>query len=110
MPHALCFTASTTPSIYPLSLHDALPIYLCCSGGSLVFNNQTGASVTKSSSGTSTLGWSAFNNSGALNVNAGTLSDRKSTRLNSSHRSNTDAGSSLKKEGGTHNLSGALSN
>ncbi|MCX7246234.1 MAG: YDG domain-containing protein, partial [Burkholderiales bacterium] len=47
----------------------------CCSGGSFVFNNQLGATVTKSSSGVTTLtGSSSFNNSGTINANSGTLS------------------------------------
>lgn len=47
---------------------------VCCSAGSFTFNNQAGATVTKSTTGVSTFtGAGAFNNSGTVNVSAGTL-------------------------------------
>ena len=46
----------------------------CCSGGSITFNNNAGASITKSSTGTTTLsGAITLNNSGTLNISAGTF-------------------------------------
>jgi hypothetical protein len=47
---------------------------VCCSGGSVAFNNQSGATLTKSSSGSSSFASGVvLSSSGTLNVNAGTL-------------------------------------
>ena len=84
----------------------------CCSGGSVVFNNQAGATLTKSSVGTSTLSSGVvLNNSGTVNVSAGTL--RLDGGGASSGRVTVGAGGTLvagstailvNVNGGTHNI------
>src|SRR5690348_17861590 len=81
--HYCSYKDSATPAVYPLSLHDALPIL-----SSSIDN--TGASDV-------TAGLSAWLNSLPSNSHA-VFADRKSTRLNSSHPSISYAVFCLKKK------------
>src|SRR5699024_12768091 len=83
----LFFTATATPEIYTLSLHDALPISLgsgACSGSSSVEPK-----ASRSGSSRSGARW---------RLRASARTDRKSTRLNSSHVSISYAVFCLKKK------------
>src|SRR5437867_7315512 len=81
----LCFTATATTLFYTLSLHDALPIYL--SGDRLCRGR---AGQLGSSGGAAHLGFCTE-----------PAADRKSTRLNSSHRTTSYAVFCLKKKNDT---------
>src|SRR5207245_10270648 len=89
IPPLLCyffFNAPATTEIYTLSLHDALPIsFLVTSGGSAVAGGVT---------------YDATNNTAtfAPTANLAANTDRKSTRLNSSHGSISYAVFCLKKK------------
>src|SRR2546430_1938648 len=86
------FNDTATTEIYPLSLHDALPIYSPVYGGSTTpaFSNSRSrayahahtASVTRPEAKTIRRSFIRFK---LLVVQPSSLSDRKSTRLNSSH-------------------------
>src|SRR5690606_40276559 len=93
-PHPLSFTVPSAPEIYPLSLHDALPIYRGTSTIRLYISRRSAYHGTS---------WRSLSNSASAPVSqpylrstqapsdSGTRStvspssDRKSTRLNSSH-------------------------
>src|SRR3989442_4373078 len=70
--HFFFFNDTATTEIYTLSLHDALPI--CCRGSWIerVFPAEQGR-------------WHLRRSGGASGGATGSLEDRKSTRLNSSH-------------------------
>jgi len=56
------------------NIQNAVEWDTCCSGGSIVFNNLAGATITKSSVGTTTFNDAiTLVNGGTLNINAGTL-------------------------------------
>src|SRR5262249_55949680 len=82
---------------------------VCCSGGAVVINNQAGAIVTKTSTGTTTISNGiAFNNVGTLNANAGILSLAGGGTGGGTF--NIASGATLDLSGGTHGLSGSISN
>src|SRR5436190_6752555 len=76
------FNDTATTEIYTLSLHDALPIFLCSAVG-----------------GDSGYGGTEWHSFGAIRTG-----DRKSTRLNSSHTVISYAVFCLKKKKTTHNI------
>src|SRR5207253_3815302 len=95
----LSFHTPPSSSLYSLSLHDALPIFVHIDSGvsalvaCLILGKRVGYpqepmpphSLTLTSVGTGLLwvGWFGFNAGSALEANGS--ADRKSTRLNSSH-------------------------
>src|SRR5690606_42074650 len=84
--------ATVLPLIFPLSLHDALPIYFMpwCSGAEVQWRNDEGMQATLRISfaglrqSFTTRNEHDFPNSIVIHLVDGPL-DRKSTRLNSSH-------------------------
>src|SRR5438876_5055945 len=94
IPTAFSSTYTATTEIYPLSLHDALPILVC---GSVP---RTGATQA------------LFGCAEPLRTSPGAAhagEDRKSTRLNSSHPSISYAVSCLKKKSALHESESAPS-
>src|SRR5438094_4088706 len=91
---SLCFslTVASTTWFYTLSLHDALPILVLQGNGLTLAQLGT---VTHSGGVVSLQ--TTLNDTGAT-LNVGTGTDRKSTRLNSSHRTTTYAVFCLKKK------------
>src|SRR5207248_11779945 len=81
------FTATAPPELYPLSLHDALPIW-------------SASAVTSSTRSRPWASRSATANASSSD-SACSCSDRKSTRLNSSHRTISYAVFCLKKKTST---------
>src|SRR5438067_13086207 len=77
------FNDTATTEIYTLSLHDALPIW-----GNEILRLTSGGVVLEAFGGPRTTEWEIMNN----------ISDRKSTRLNSSHVSISYAVFCLKKK------------
>src|SRR5207248_10899688 len=80
--HLFSFDTPPSPQIYPLSLHDALPIS----------RRKPLACTTVPGSGVPTTGFVS------CTPDPGTVVDRKSTRLNSSHRTISYAVFCLKKK------------
>src|SRR5690348_17437391 len=94
----LCINDESTDALYPLSLHDALPIYQ--SGGTIRTARSPaccGASETKAQMVFSEMSWKQAMKTAAANSQASQI-DRKSTRLNSSHPSISYAVFCLKKK------------
>src|SRR5207248_6820533 len=104
------YTAPATSSIYPLSLHDALPIYVAAGvagfdigGAAPVPWAEPGTVVLRTSGTTGTpkgvpLDEARLLHAAGLVARHHGLSDRKSTRLNSSHRTSSYAVFCLKKK------------
>src|SRR3712207_9079660 len=91
------FNDTATTEIYTLSLHDALPIFLSrrVNGGSQPVSAARGQTVGRLDS----TARSAFVlMCGLVMIGSGILSDRKSTRLNSSHANISYAVFCLKKK------------
>src|SRR5436309_12554773 len=98
------FTATPTTEIYTLSLHDALPIYFL---RQLLQVFRTGHGATEPQHVGEPRHGSAFARSHRLHHVGQTRTDRKSTRLNSSHVKISYAVFCLKKKKKTHERTSA---
>src|SRR5207248_9747378 len=89
------YNPTPTTEIYTLSLHDALPI-----SGSGIFNEADGGSYSRTGGGTGDGLYNEWTLCDSWSCGAGdaTGTDRKSTRLNSSHRTISYAVFCLKKK------------
>src|SRR5205085_9655288 len=100
VPPFFCFTATSPPHIYTLSLHDALPIALeaLVSAAFILIGGKVGDLIGRKRA--FTLGLLGYATGALAMTLAGGLTavDRKSTRLNSSHSQNSYAVFCLKKK------------
>src|SRR5438105_7785184 len=103
-----CFKAAATTEIYTLSLHDALPILNIAGGPGGITVNSGGILQKSVATGVTDINgpW-LLNNNGTVSVLTGTIRDRKSTRLNSSHEWTSYADFCLKKR--TKTITGGVS-
>src|SRR3712207_9310123 len=89
------FNDTATTEIYTLSLHDALPIWVFNDRGSIAMVARVGDRVRPKVVSIPSGWWASLSPSGS---SANALTDRKSTRLNSSHANISYAVFCLKKK------------